>query len=279
MVLRLDPRLPVVWRSPDSVQIGYDRAVARLDRLTAHDEYLLAALKRGVTRAGLDLVVQSVGGDAGEADAFLARIAPALGSGSPPSPSLRGQAVAVAGKGAAADRICRFLAELGARSVAFADEPDESVRVDLAVLVSTFAISPAASGYWLRRDVPHLAVVFGDSQVRVGPLVDPGSGPCLHCVDRARLDDDPAWAAMASQLVGQPAATESPLPIAECLPLVARAVRDRLGKSATAARRNTLSRTVSVLDRDSGRLSELAVSPHPDCACQALPLPGSETAT
>ena len=37
----------------------------------------------------------------------------------------------------------------------------------------------------------------------VGPLVLPGAGPCLRCLDRVRAEADPGWPTLACQLFGR----------------------------------------------------------------------------
>src|ERR1700754_4054106 len=71
---------------------------------------------------------------------------------------------------------------------------------EFAILVADWVVSPADHGSWLRRDIPHLPVVLGDSGATIGPFLEPGSCPCLLCVHRARADADPAWPPIASQL-------------------------------------------------------------------------------
>ena len=275
MVLRIDPRLPVVWRTPFELQIGSDRAVVTLKEITLSEEYLLAVLRKGISRQGLDMIGTRAGASLTQTEALLRKVTPAL-LGESAERSLTGRSIVVSGRGPGADGIRFLLSELGATVFSAAD--DETDTIDLAVLVACFAVHPSISGYWLRRDVPHLAVVFGDATVRVGPLVEPGHGPCLHCVERARLDRDPSWAAIASQLLDHSAATEVTLTVAEVVPLAVRAVLDRLapgvGAEFLGAR---LRRRAVVIDGESGELSELRFRGHPECACRELPQ--QETAT
>ncbi len=48
MVLKLDPRFPLVWRTPSSLQLGVDPAVVTLHDVSETTERLLAALVAGV---------------------------------------------------------------------------------------------------------------------------------------------------------------------------------------------------------------------------------------
>jgi bacteriocin biosynthesis cyclodehydratase domain-containing protein len=79
---------------------------------------------------------------------------------------------------------------------------DGALRTDLAVLVEYAAADAPAADPLLAADVPHLSVVIREDDVVVGPLVRPGSGPCLRCLDLHRTDRDPAWPSILAQLLG-----------------------------------------------------------------------------
>jgi bacteriocin biosynthesis cyclodehydratase domain-containing protein len=265
MALQIDPRFPVLWRTPTSVQIGADRPIVTLSEVTVPEEYLLAVLRKGISRPGLDMIGQSVGATPDSVADLLVRVGPSLRSGPAKAARLEGQRVSVTGSRHASEAIRGVLEGLGARLV------DDTDRPELAIIVSTFDTDPRQAGAWLRRDIPHLAVVFGDAEVRVGPLVEPGAGPCLHCVERARIDDDEAWPALAGQLLGRSAPTEDPLTVSTTTPVVARIVLDRLGDGVPAARRYRLRSRALVIDGLSGDITERCFRPHPDCACREVP--------
>ncbi|MES2171477.1 MAG: hypothetical protein V4479_12275 [Actinomycetota bacterium] len=234
MVLKLDPIWPIVWRDPHTVQVGVDRPVAVLEQLTAEQERMVAALVAGVGRSGLDMIDGpaaaivfcpttscSVDTDArpcrspAAADAMLARLGTAL-IGEPVQPA----GAAVFGAGRTADRLRSVLAATGTP----------------VVIVAHYVIAPDLHSRWLRRDLPHLPVVYGDSIVRIGPFVEPGSGPCLYCLELHHTDADPAWPAIASQLLGRRAHTETDLVAIEVAATVARLVARRSASDPGAAR-------------------------------------------
>lgn len=272
MALQIDSRYPVLWRTPDSVQIGADRAIVTLTGVTVAEEYLLAVLRRGISRPGLTMIGESVGATPGQVAAFLDRVRPALRSEPAQRALLDERSIEVVGTGLASDAARSILMGLGATFTPRGERPE------LAVLVSTFDVDPRVAGSYLRRDIPHLAVVFGDAVVRIGPLVEPGEGPCLHCVSRMRADHDPAWPALASQLYGRPAATQDALTVAAVSPIVTRAVLDRLASPPSSARAHRLKSRVLTLDAASGRISETRLQTHPECACQGVPPAETSTA-
>lgn len=258
MILRLDPRRAIVWRSPDSLQIGVDPALVVLDAVSDGDARLVAALETGVTRAGLGVLAHAAQMADDEVERLLARLAPALTRA--PAEAAPPARVAVAGSSDSAARIARVLAEAGHPVVVAAagDRLDEEA-VDVAVLVSTHVIDPLEHQRWLRRDVRHLAVVIGEASATVGPLVVPGATACLACVEQARTEEDAAWPAIASQLWGRPAAADAPLLAAEAGAAVVRMLGGAGGRSLRIA-------------ADDGARVEREWRPSPRCGCRGLEL-------
>ncbi|MFV0425913.1 MAG: hypothetical protein ACK5KU_02625 [Beutenbergiaceae bacterium] len=85
-------------------------------------------------------------------------------------------------------------------------------RPDLVVVVAHGVVDPVLIRPLLRQDLAHLPVLVRELDVMVGPLVQPGSGPCLRCLDLARSDDDSRWPAVATQVSTRPpTGTESVL--------------------------------------------------------------------
>ncbi|MFP3464861.1 hypothetical protein [Leifsonia sp. SIMBA_070] len=263
MVHVLDSRIPRVWRTPDSIQFGVDDPVLVLEGVTHAEERMLVALSGGVTPEGLQLIASRAGAPDGSADALLDRVAPALASPSPvPAPSL----VVLDGAGPTAAALERMLTEAGVEVRSGLEWSDPAVeRADAAVVVASYAVEPHRHVRWLRRDVAHLPVVFGDTGVTVGPLVLPGRGPCLRCLDLHRTDADAAWPAMATQLHTRPAHGET-----------------AIAAGATAARAAALLTTYLRAGRAvpgaSARLPSGGADwvsrtwrPHPECGCLGLP--------
>jgi hypothetical protein len=62
----------------------------------------------------------------------------------------------------------------------------------------------ATAGAWLRRDTPHLLVVFDEQAAHVGPIIVPGVTPCAHCIDEQHRVSDDCWPAVATQLMFTP---------------------------------------------------------------------------
>ena len=258
MVLKVGAGVPLVWRSPSSLQFGVDRPLVVLDDVDAGTERMVAALVPGISRTGFDMMARTAGLTAESADELLRRLEPVLETESA-APEFR---VAVEGDGPLADELRRVL---GADGVLAA--PDGRAP-NLAVIVAGWVIAPEDHGSWLRRDIPHLPVVIGDGGVTVGPLVEPGNGPCLYCVQLTRTDDDPSWPAIATQLWNRPAPPMSPLAVSEAAAFVARRVRERVsgGEVSTGSTTEAVSWRLAAAD---GRVSSRAWTRHAACRCAA----------
>jgi len=255
--IRIDPSLPVVWRSPRAIQIGGELPRVVIDPVTDREQRMLAAARAGIPSAALAAVGRC---SESTARAFLARIRPALESA---RPEPLGAAVRV--RSAARDEIVRAVRALGL----IGDTARGRPRV--GIVVADHAVPLRAYRDWLRERIPHFAVVYGTESVTVGPVVVPGTTGCLRCADLARRERDPAWPAVAAQLVGQPAAAVlDPVIRTEALcaatRLAAAVVRGVAGVEELPGRR---------LRRGGGR-EEVRIAVHPDCGCGLdlqLPLP------
>ena len=254
--IRIDPRLPIVWRSPQALQIGTEQLRVVIEPFADRERRMLAAARSGIPSEALSAVGRC---SDSVARAFLGRIRPALEAEAPPA-----IAAQVRVRSAAEDAIVRTIRSLGM----IGGEPR---RPRVGVVIADHAVPLRAYRDWLRDGVPHFAVVFGAESVSVGPIVLPGTTGCLRCADLARRDADPAWPAVASQLVGLPAAAaHEPVVRTEALCAAARlaaaASRGTTGLEALPGRR---------FRRGGGR-EEFRLEPHPDCGCGLdlqLPLP------
>lgn len=273
MVLKLDPDLPIVWRSLTELQVGIDADPVRLSDVTRVQEHMLGALIGGITLSGLVMIVIDAGGQETDALALVETLGDTvtdtgtvtdIGTGSCTGERHAiGQArVVVDGTGEAAGRIRNLL---GASGVLVGDQFDDGA-CDLAVIVANFTIPPYRYSRWLNRDIPHLPVTFSDRHVQLGPLVEPGDGPCLYCLDQCRTDADPAWPAIASQLLSRTAASHRPMAAADA---AVRAVRMVLARLIGGSRQY---RATSIrIDATSGAVTAWPHRPHEGCGCRALP--------
>ena len=286
MILRLDPAVPVVWRAPDVVQLGIDPVVCVFEGAASAIERLLAALAVGTPESALPVIAETAGVGERFAAALLDAVRPALlpeaaasaaAPGAPDPRDPRRLRIAVEGDGPAARALASVLRSLGAALVDSipglgADPDDEAAGIDAAVLIGGYAIAPRRHGLWLRRDIPHLGVVFGERGVRIGPFVEPGVGPCLSCLDLERRDADEAWPIVAAQLADKRAPAESAGFAASATLRIARELLAHLLDGS----RELVDHTLELRADDPRAETRVRHAPDARCGCRALP--GTATA-
>lgn len=273
MALRLSPSHPLVWRTPDEVQFGVEHPLLRLRGLDAEQHFLLGLLQKGVSRPVLGALASSQGIAPPAVDALLASVTPALERSPPPrSAALDGVAAEVRGHGTPVPAIAALLRRCGAVTAA------PGVAPAFGVLVSHYATAPRRASVWLRDDVPHLLVEFGDRSVRIGPMVVGGTSACAACLEFARAEADPCWPALASQLAGRQALTADAVGTAIAAGLVVDALLEHCSATARGSPSPWPGRALRVRPAallEPGGVSVESVSPHPRCGCRSLP--GSAT--
>ncbi len=248
MVLALDQRFPVVWRDPHTLQIGVAPPRVVLTDVGTTEERMLAALEQGTSRSMLDLI-----GGATTAG-FLRALEPVLAG--PPATT---GTVLLHGAGPVVDELAAVLA---ARRLRVLVGDGRRQRIDLGVVVATGVLPPDVPRSLLRRDLPHLGVVLHETSARVEAPVEPGRTACLWCAELHRTDADPAWPAIAAQLLGRRSGADEPVLRTELVGLVARLVLARLDGAELPP--------VAIELAADGRRSEHPAAPHPRCGCLGL---------
>jgi len=249
--IRIDPSIPVVWRDSETVQFGLDPEHARLGPLDLTSARGIAEVVRGTSVARLASIV------GGEQAART--LIDSCGEVFHRTPRATLPRLAVVGVAPATDTIARTWAGSTRSTVVAGSSSDlTGVDVDFVLLVSHFVVSPIDVQPWLGRDIPHCAIVFGESSVRIGPLVIPGETACIRCVELAHIDGDPAWSAVAPQMWRRIASADS-------VDLAIHAAAESLGMYPMGGGYSV---------RVDGVTFTRAVSPHalhPDCGCRSIP--------
>ena len=268
MAPRIDPNLPLVWRSPNELQLGAAHARVVLADPGDLETGLIAALRHGAGLTALQAIGAGLGGSPEAVSRLLETLAPAFETAarhpdaSAADPGGARPLVALDADAFIAEQLAANLAMLGYETAIAADAPVDSVA--LAVIAAPWVIAPARHLPWLRRDVPHLAVVVDDSGARIGPLVEPGLGACLRCLDLARRDADAAWPVIAAQLAGRPVVASTARTVHDAAALATSVVDDRLAHGVTALANASISLAgPGAFPRRRGH------RPHPECGCRA----------
>lgn len=303
MRIQLLPGLQRVWRGPTTLQLGVSprrsvvlegltpadvRLVERLDggldptEVTAPDE--LVALLRGAgalvpARAGRS--ARSVVGRHEELEpdaATWALVHRGCGDGWDLLAARAARTVLVVGEGRVADAVAAALTAAGIGTTDRRPRLTERgirartgrgvPRPACVVLVEPVAADSARAADLVRRDVPHLSVVVREGDVVVGPLVRPGTDPCLRCLDLHRTALDPAWPGVLAQLLSGPRdAPEETTVAALAGRLAALAVLTLLdGRTTPAACGATLE-----VELPDGLVTRRPWPAHPECGCRWPP--------
>lgn len=263
---KLNPDLPMVWRTPTTLQWGVDTQRCVVTDLTPAQERFIVLLQKGFSEPSLPLVSRECGLSLPSARSLLVELEPALHATVRPR-SLR---IALDGQGAFVDQLGTLLVQCGHRVViagAVSAGP-----TDLAILVGTFALPPHRAGDWLRRGVPHLTICWGDTHVQISPVFgivpektnEISRFPCAECLELHRRDADELWPVIATQVANTPARSLTPLLRHEIASLMCRWI--------DSPQLVPLSSDTGIrLSAGNGEREKITFSLHPECACQALP--------
>lgn len=206
---RLNPYLTVVVRPPTLVQLGASATgapVLQPPPWLAPDAVagLLRWLQEYRTPRELERRTADLGMSGDDVDELLAALrGHGLLEAEPPRSPLQ---VHLHGRGPVADTLLGELASVDGVRVSAGTARGWSPAgraVDLVVLADFLSPDPVLIARLMRERMPHLPVVLRDGVGIVGPLVLPGAGPCLRCLDRTRSDADPGWPTLACQLFGR----------------------------------------------------------------------------
>ena len=250
-MLRINPRLPLLWRTPHEIQIVFASAAATIRNVSEQDERLITTLHDGVSAVTLSATAQHLGVRTEEVAALLEILAPALESPSEPR-----QRVMVSGTGRGADWLSFTLREAGQD---VSENETAKNPPDLVVVSASMVAHPLDIATWLQRDVPHLIVTWMDTAVDVGPLVVPGVTACWYCVELTRAERDNARRALLTQVSGRPAAAETLPTCLDVSALVARWVSGDIRPAAGVVQR---------CDARTGKWSTETFTPHEACSCR-----------
>ena len=187
----------------------------------------------------------------------------------------RRAAVGVSRQDAARDAIAQVAGERVAPAAP--SGPDAAAAPDLVVLVEADVADAAAAQDLVAGDAAHLSVVIREASIVVGPLVLPGQGSCLRCLDLHRGDRDPAWPRVLAQVLaarrragggpGQVAEETASAQLAASL-----AALQTLAHLDGAHRPAAVSATLEV-ERPDGLISRRHWPVHPACGCHWPPHP------
>jgi hypothetical protein len=145
----------------------------------------------------------------------------------------------------------------------------DSARRPPDVAVLTGAYGPELADRLVASGVPHLTATAGEAIGVVGPLVVPGSTACLHCLDLARTERDPAWPLILAQLIGRQPVT----PACDCVlatSVAAQACAQVLAFVDRGGRADAVTNGTLELVLPDWQWRRRSWRPHPACDCGAV---------
>ena len=246
---QLNPRFPVVWQTPSTLQIGVSPAQVILENVPDATLPLIDALVKGISDTGAAMLATHAGLHGDYLDCLMAELKPVMAAdeATPPTP------IHIGGALRHHAYFTHVLANLGHPISPITPETDD-LEGEI-VLVANFVLSPQLYQRWLRQDRVHTPVIFSDQSITVGPRVIPGQTACLHCLFEWALAAQPASAAVASQLWGRISATDT----VELASLAAWGLRELLINPSPGA--------IITIDALSGATSHSLAQPSPECSC------------
>lgn len=223
MVLRINPARQPLWRNETDLQLGVGKNAVRLSNLTMNQQRLLQMLYKGIPNTYFKALAKEYAAE--DAEALLDLVKPALlQSTNYPTDedfvakqfaeicraqsSYNHSANAVIANRKSArvylsngDGVGQLISNALRNSgvVSIGDQAEKNF--DVAILIGQHAFAPSAYACWLSRMVPHVAVLFDEEGVLVTPIIEPGKTACLSCYHEKLTTADPAWPALASQLL------------------------------------------------------------------------------
>lgn len=253
MLLRIDPRLTVTWHTPFELQFGAPTPIARVLVPEPWELRVVELLRLGIEAERLwDLAARVSAVQArARAELVLASVERALdGKGRRVSalPS-----VALQGEPELLERCSTLLAALGVR---------QDPSADVVVIAEHFLVRPDRYQPLLASDRRHIALLCDDDQVRLSPLLIPGTTACVFCLELAQRDRAPGWPILASQLLRRRAAASGTLLLAQAAIELAQLLTD-MATGANHSGEMAIFRADGVIRQP--------LLPHPDCGCCFLP--------
>jgi hypothetical protein len=165
-------------------------------------------------------------------------------------------------------------AALASATAACSGVTTESVQApDVVVLAGPPIVDPALSDDLMSRAIPHLPVSLVETTATVGPLLVPGAGPCLRCIDLHRTDRDPDWPLVAAQLGSGCGAPIEACDVVLAVAAASLAVLEVLAWLERSVSPQRWQRTVGrahVLRLPGGNPRPRTYSAHPRCGCSWL---------
>jgi len=203
-LLTLDSRLPIVWQTPDTLQIGFDPPRVVLTDIDQRLLVLLGEIHKGISDTGIWMLATQARIPKALVHDFLDTLEPALAT----PPITTPQPLVLDGVLDLTGPAREVLRGVGYDVVAATTQ--QKTPLGEVLMYSHYVPTPHHFHSWLRQDRPHTPVVFTDQAVLIGPRIVPGCSRCLRCHFLGDARHSPHRVALASQLSARVAPSSSP---------------------------------------------------------------------
>lgn len=278
MAYKLNPDFPLLWRDLSTLQLGYDSALSVFRNLSNTHAQILEGLKTGLSLGGIQMMAARGKIAPAELEDFIRSLSPALLFDGDLLPKVlpevleepvkpRRFSVSIEGPSRLCERVWGLLHSeqgiwpgVGYESSEDLSNPEEKNVRPLVILVARFISLPEHSQKHLQNETLHLPVVFGDQGVRIGPLIQPGIGPCNYCLYLWKEEEQPWLATTSTQTLGLCAASEHGTLFLRAIAEL-RVQLDRIHSEGFSDRHE------SIRILRNGEISKQEWFPHPECYC------------
>lgn len=225
-----DDALPV-WGAHDTLHLGVDTPLTTFERPSPAIQQLLEHLREGTCLLDLQRSSRQLGMEDREFTAFWTDVSPAIERIR--SPVKESGRVLVADPYADRSVLAGILRALGCVAVTTAPGPPVAAG-DPVISVERFCHDTHAQQLWLAGGADVLPIRFSDAVVHIGPWLSE-EGPCGNCLNELLASTSPHWRAVASQLIGRRAPTETREVYGIAGGFVLQALRQRLSRARAEA--------------------------------------------
>lgn len=160
-----------------------------------------------------------------------------------------------------------------ARFLDLSEKGNKSLKVSFAITVGHLVTRPATYIRWLNRDTPHINITYNLYDCQISPIVVPGQTPCLNCLAEYKVDVDPAWPAIASQLLDLPRTRDDSSALLTSAGLALRSILRHLDESAGFTIADDIDSEFKLgynIDYKTGNVSRTRYDFHKLCNCKGL---------
>lgn len=266
MVLKLNPDIPAVWLSPQTLRFGFDEPLLVLEELNTGEEQLVSLLQHGTTAGAYRMFATRMGVSADNANTLLEALQPLFLPPQPPPPVT----YRLIGEPALIDSLSTLLLKEQPETQARPSVRKPQPELPLTISISRFLAFSSLGQETLSNNTAHLPIVLGDQSVWVGPVILPGIVPCLYCIERAEVSREPHLATMIVQLLEPRTQASDPALLRFAAALTAERISTfRLGEASNVACRIKLN--------GQQQFTEYEFSP--ECLCSRATELGTEKAS